>query len=83
MGYIRAGLGNNGQGIVVPITPEMKSPRMGLGYDIFVASLPTHGLATTMEVLFCAGGIQTGFLKEQPIVYGVEHIDELPIPHMP
>jgi hypothetical protein len=72
MGYTRGGLGKNGQGIVVPITPEMKSPRIGLGYDVFVASLPTPGLATTREVLFVAGGVQTGFLEEKPIVDCVE-----------
>jgi hypothetical protein len=39
----------NGQGIVVPITPEMKSPRIGLGYDVVVASLPTPDLAATRK----------------------------------
>jgi hypothetical protein len=31
MGYTKGGPWKNGHGIVVPITPEMKSPRTGLG----------------------------------------------------
>jgi hypothetical protein len=68
MGYTGGGLGKNGQGIVVPITPYMKSPRTSLGYDVVVASLPTSSLVATREVLFVAGGVQTSFLEEKPIV---------------
>jgi hypothetical protein len=39
-------------------------------------------LATTKEVLFVAGGIQTGFLEEQHIGDCVEQIDEFIFPHM-
>jgi hypothetical protein len=57
--------------------------KTGLGYDVVVASLHTPGLATTREILFVAGGVQTSFPEEKPIVDCVENIDELPIPHMP
>jgi predicted RNase H-like nuclease (RuvC/YqgF family) len=57
--------------------------KTGLGYDVVVASLPTPSLATTKEVLFVAGGVQTGFLEEQPTIDCVEQIDEFHIPHMP
>jgi hypothetical protein len=57
--------------------------KTGLGYDVVVASLPTPSLATTKEVLFVAGGVQTGFLEEQPTIDCVEQIDELHAPHMP
>jgi len=61
MGYAERGLGNNGHGIVVPITLEMKSPRTSLGYNFFVSSLPTPGLTATREVLFFVGGVHIGF----------------------
>jgi hypothetical protein len=83
MGYTKGGIGNNGQGIGVPITPEIKSPRKGIGYDIVVSSIPTPRLSTTKEVFFVAGGFQTGFPEEKPIVDCVEHIDELHVTHMP
>jgi hypothetical protein len=47
MEYIGGELGKNGQGIVFLITPDMKSPRTCLGYDVVVSSLPTSGLVTT------------------------------------
>jgi hypothetical protein len=50
MGYSVGGLGNTGHGIIVPITLEMKSPRIGIGYVVVVSSLPTPGLGTTREV---------------------------------
>jgi hypothetical protein len=53
-----------------------------LGYDSTTTSLPTSILATAKEVLFVAGGVQIGFLEEQPIVDCVEHIDEMHSPHM-
>jgi hypothetical protein len=56
--------------------------KIGLGYDVVVASLPTPSLATTMEVFFFAGGVQTGFLEEKPIVDCAKNIDELFVPHM-
>jgi hypothetical protein len=83
MGYIGGGLGKNGQGIVVPITPEMKSPRIGLGYDNVVSSLPTPGLSATKEVLFVAGGVQTNFPEEKSIVDCAKLIDEMVVPNMP
>jgi hypothetical protein len=46
--------------------------KTSLGYDFFVASLPTPGLATTREVLLVAGGVQTGFLEEKPVVDSVK-----------
>jgi hypothetical protein len=57
MGYIGGRVGKNGQGIVVPITHEMKSPRIGLGHDNDVSSFPSHGLTTTMEFLIVASGV--------------------------
>jgi hypothetical protein len=57
--------------------------KTGLGYDVVVASLPTPSLATTKEVLFVVGGVQTSFLEEQPIVDCSKHIDDFLIPHMP
>jgi hypothetical protein len=83
MGYIEGGLGKNGQGIVVHITPEMKSPRTGLGYDVFISPLPTHALVATKEVLFFTGGVQIDFPEEKSIVNYVEHIDKMVAPNMP
>jgi hypothetical protein len=60
----------------------MKSPRIGLGYDVVVPPLPTPGLVATMEVLFVVGGVQTGLPKEQPTVDCVEKIDWI-VPNMP
>jgi hypothetical protein len=51
MGYTRGGLGKSGKGIVVPITPKMKSPRKYLGYGVVVSSLRTPGLVAPREVL--------------------------------
>jgi hypothetical protein len=48
-----------------------------------VASLPTPSLATTKEVLFVAGGVQTGFLEENLLLIVSKQIDELHVPHMP
>jgi hypothetical protein len=76
-------LGKNGHSIVVPITPDMKSPRTGLGYDAVVPPCLHLDLLRPREVLFVVGGVQTFFLKEQPIVDCVEHIDELVIPNTP
>jgi hypothetical protein len=74
MCYNEGGIGNNGQGIVVPTTPKMKSPRTCLGYDASFSSLPTLCLATTMEVLFVvAGGVYSiGCLEELLIFDSVE-----------
>jgi hypothetical protein len=82
MGYTRGGIGKNGQGIVVPITPKMKSPRTSLGYNAIVASLPTPGLATMRKVLFFVGGVQTSFPKEKPTIDCAKQIDEIPVPHL-
>jgi hypothetical protein len=82
MGYTGGGLGKNGQGIVSPIMPEMKSPRIGLGYDVVVSSLPTPSLAATKEVLFVAGGVQTDFPKEKSTVNCVEPL-MMVVPNMP
>jgi hypothetical protein len=82
MGYIRGGLGKNGYGIVVPITPEMKSPRIFLGYDVVVASFPTLGLDATMEVLFVVGGFQFDFPEDKSIVNCDKQIDEMVDPNM-
>jgi hypothetical protein len=65
MGHTRGGLKKNGQGIVVPITPEMNSPRISLGFDV-VTSLPTPHRVATREVLFVAGGVQIGLVEEKP-----------------
>ena len=46
--------------------------KKGLGYDVVVSSLPTPSLATTKEVIFVSGGVQTGFLEEQPTIDCVE-----------
>jgi hypothetical protein len=46
--------------------------KIGLGYDVVVSSLPTPSLATTKEVIFIAGGVQAGFIREQTIVDCVE-----------
>jgi hypothetical protein len=80
MGYNEGGLGKNGHGIVVPITPKMKSLRIGLGYGVVVSSLPTPRLAAPREVLFVAGGVHNLFPKEQPTA---EQIDELVVSIMP
>jgi hypothetical protein len=57
--------------------------KTGLGYNVFFSSLSTPVLSITKEVLFVAGGIQTGFIEEQPIVDCIKYIDELHVPHMP
>ena len=41
MGYIRVGLGKNGQGVVSPINPIVKTSRSRIGYDHATASSPT------------------------------------------
>jgi hypothetical protein len=60
-------------GILGDIINFQRSPfiKTGLGYDFF-SSLPTPNLATTKEVLFVAGEVQTSFLEEQPNVDCVE-----------
>jgi hypothetical protein len=49
MGYTEGGLGKNGQGIVALIMHEIMTLRMGLGYDVVVASLSTPALAANKE----------------------------------
>jgi hypothetical protein len=61
----------------------MNSPRIGLGYDVFVASLPTPTLVATKEFLFHAGGDQTDFPKEKFIINCVEPLDKIVVPNMP
>jgi hypothetical protein len=58
------------------------SIKNGLGYDVDVSSLPTPSLATTREVLFVVGGVQTDFPKDITIDC-VEQIDELHLSRMP
>jgi hypothetical protein len=65
MGYTRGGLVNNGHDIVVPITPQMNSPRTCLGYYGVISSFPTTYLATTGEVLFVVGRVQIDLLEEK------------------
>jgi hypothetical protein len=79
MGYTIGGLGKNGQGIVSPLMPKIKSPRIGLVYDVVVASLPILSLATNKEVLFVTGGVQNNFIVEKSTKY----IDEMVVPNMP
>jgi hypothetical protein len=50
-------LGRMDNGIFVPITPKMKSPRKCLGYDFIVSSLPTLDLVAPMKFLFVVGGV--------------------------
>jgi len=57
MGYLGGGLGKNGQGIVVPISPMMQTYKAGFGYDAASTSLPTPGLVEHKKVLFVGGGI--------------------------
>jgi len=57
MGYTGGGLGKNGQGIVVPISPMMQTYKAGFGYDAASTSLPTPGLAEHKKVLFVGGSI--------------------------
>jgi hypothetical protein len=57
MGYIGGELGKNGHGIDAHIIPEIKSPKIGLGYDVVVASFTTPSLAANKKVLFVAGGV--------------------------
>jgi hypothetical protein len=42
--------------------------KTSLGYDDIFASLPTLGFATTREVIFGVGGVQTSLPEEQPTV---------------
>lgn len=58
MGYIGGGLGKNGQGIVVPIAPEVKASRAGLGYDVAAPSSSLASLVESRNVVFVTGGIQ-------------------------
>jgi hypothetical protein len=60
----------------------MKSPQIGLGYDVVVSSLPSPSLVATREVLFVVGGVQTDLLEEKPIIDCDEQIDEIHVPHM-
>jgi hypothetical protein len=56
----------------------MLPPRIGLGYDVVVASIPTPILSTTREFLFVVGGVQTDFpAKQSP-----KPIDEMVAPNM-
>lgn len=56
MEYTRGGFGKNRHGIDVPITPELKYPRIGHGCDS-VPSLSTPSFTKTRNVLFVACGI--------------------------
>jgi hypothetical protein len=56
--------------------------KTSLGYDVDISSLPTTSLATSEGVLFFAGGVWTGFPKEQAIVDCAEIIDVLHVPHI-
>ena len=69
MGYTKEGLRKNIQVTTTPTILEMKEPRIGLGYDVVVASLSSLGLAKSRKFLFVAGGIQT---EEKLIVDCVE-----------
>lgn len=83
MGYTRGGLEKNGNGIFFCITFEMKTSRIGLGYDVIVASLSSRGLGECKKVLFIAGGVYIKLMEEKPIVDFVEHINELDVSNMP
>lgn len=54
------------RGTPVPLTPEMKSPRAGLGYNV-VAFLYTSDYASPRKVLFVAKGLK----NDQPFVSSV------------
>lgn len=56
MGYIRGGLGKKGHVVVVPITLELKSPKVGLRYDEPLLTT-RHDIKNTHKVLFIVGGI--------------------------
>ena len=57
-GYIRGGIGKNGQGIGVPIIPKMKPPRTCLGYDV-----ETPGFDNIKRVLFVVGSVYIEFVE--------------------
>jgi hypothetical protein len=61
------------------ISPFIKTD---LRYDVVLASLPTHCLATTREVLFVASGAHTIFPEEVPTIGCSNYIDEFIVPHM-
>jgi hypothetical protein len=83
MGYTRGGLGKNGQGIVVPISPEIQTSRAGLGYDVVVVASPsTPGLVESRKVLFVAGEVQTELLEEKPTVDCPEQVNEVDMPEL-
>lgn len=80
IGYTIGGLGNNGKGIAVPISHEMKTTRTCLGYVVStVASLPTPNLTKPRKLLLVASGIQT---EEQSIVNYVEQTNEVAMPKL-
>jgi hypothetical protein len=56
--------------------------KIGLGYDVVVASLSTPSIATTREVAFVASGVQIVFTEEKPTIDCSKQIDEFHIPHM-
>ena len=72
MGYIGGGIGKNEQGIVVPISLEIQTSRVSLGYNVVVASLTTP--------LFVVGGVNT---EEKPTIDCVEQIDDMVAPNRP
>lgn len=80
MGHTGGWLGKNGQGIIVPITPKMKSPRIGLGYNV-ASSL--HTPSSAKNVLFVFRGIQTKFLEEWPTTNFVRKTNEMVVPNIP
>ena len=48
------------------------TPRVGLGYDIVVASLSSCGFIESRKVLFITSGIQTRLMEENPTLDCVE-----------
>jgi len=64
MGYTRGGLGENGCVIIVPISIEVYTLRLCIGYIVvIITSLPIPSLSKPKEVIFVASGIQN---EEQP-----------------
>jgi hypothetical protein len=45
--------------------PEMMTPRTCLGYDVVVASFPTHALVVNRGFLLIVGGSQTEFSSQE------------------
>lgn len=80
MGYIRVGIGKNGQGIGVPISLEIQTSREGLRYNAST-SFPTPGIVDSKKVLFITGGVHTDLQKEKPTANCLEQIDEVAVPN--